>query len=101
MVATDLLPIVAEPRRREILRVLWNDELAAGDVHAAIGEITFGAVSQHLRRLRDAGVVQRRKEGRRRLYRVRRDRLGAIAEMLEAPTPKQCQGINPHDRAGI
>jgi len=49
-----------------------------------VGGITFGAVSQHLRRLREAGVVERRREGRRQLYRVNRERLGAIAKMLES-----------------
>jgi DNA-binding transcriptional ArsR family regulator len=46
--------------------------------------VTFGAVSQHLGILRDAGFVQLRREGNRRLYRADRERLGPLALALEA-----------------
>ena len=75
---------VASPRRREILRLVWKDERTAGDIHRALGDVTFGAVSQHLRRLEGAGLVGVRSEGRRRFYRARPDALGAVADALEA-----------------
>jgi DNA-binding transcriptional ArsR family regulator len=80
---TALLAAVAEPRRRDILRIVWNDERAAGDIHRAIGDVTFGAVSQHLRVLTDAGLVTVRKDGRHRYYRARRTALGPLRRWLE------------------
>ena len=75
--------MIAEPRRRDILRLVWDDELAAGDI-AARFDVTFGAVSQHLTVLRDAGYVRVRKDGNKRLYAVDKDRLGPLREVLEA-----------------
>jgi DNA-binding transcriptional ArsR family regulator len=75
---------VASPRRREILRLVWRAERGAGDIHRALGDVTFGAVSQHLRALESHGLVRVRVEGRRRFYRARRDMLGPIARALEA-----------------
>jgi DNA-binding transcriptional ArsR family regulator len=80
---SDLFAVVAEPSRREILSLLWEGERCAGDV-AGNMSVTFGAVSQHLRVLREAGVVQVRREGRRRFYRVRHEALGPLASALEA-----------------
>ncbi|HTJ37185.1 MAG TPA: metalloregulator ArsR/SmtB family transcription factor, partial [Dactylosporangium sp.] len=71
----DALHAVAEPRRREILRLVWDAERSAGDV-AAHFDVTFGAVSQHLAVLRKAGLVSVRKDGNRRLYRADRAALG-------------------------
>ena len=79
----DGLQIVSEPRRREILRLVWGRELAAGEI-AERFDLTFGAVSQHLAILRDAGFVRVRREGNRRLYLADRDGLGALAPVLEA-----------------
>jgi DNA-binding transcriptional ArsR family regulator len=77
------LEAAAEPRRREILRLVWDRELAAGEI-AALMPVTFGAVSQHLRVLREAGLVSRRREGRHRYYRARREALGPLGACLEA-----------------
>ena len=77
------LHAVAEPRRRDILRLVWERERAAGEIHRAIGEVTFGAVSQHLRVLADAGLVDVRKDGRHRYYRARRAALGPLRRALE------------------
>ena len=49
----DTLAVLAEPRRQQILQLVWDEERAAGDI-AANTDVTFGAVSQHLRVLRDA-----------------------------------------------
>jgi DNA-binding transcriptional ArsR family regulator len=80
---TPMLAAVASPRRREILRLVWSDELAAGAIHRAMPDVTFGAVSLQLRALTNAGLVESRAEGRHRLYRARRDALGPVADMLE------------------
>lgn len=79
----DPLQVLAEPRRREILAIVWEREMAAGDI-AARFDVTFGAVSQHLAVLREAGFVRVRKEGNKRLYQVEKDSLGPLREILEA-----------------
>ena len=78
----DTLQVVAEPRRRAILRLVWDRELAAGDI-AARFDVSFPAVSQHLGVLRDAGFVSVRRDGRTRFYRADRDALGPLRQMLE------------------
>jgi DNA-binding transcriptional ArsR family regulator len=78
----DLLQVIAEPRRREILEWVWDEEMAAGDI-AARSSVTFGAVSQHLAVLRDAGLVAVRREGNRRYYQADKDRLGPLRQVLE------------------
>jgi len=82
-VTASLLEIIAEPRRQRILRLVWDRELGAGEI-AAEFDVTFGAVSQHLRVLRDAGLVAVRKDGRHRSYRARKKALGPLAALLEA-----------------
>lgn len=78
-----VLRALAAPIRREILGLVWEDERPAGEI-AERFDVTFGAVSQHLRVLREAGLVEVRPEGRRRLYRARREALGPLAVALEA-----------------
>jgi DNA-binding transcriptional ArsR family regulator len=79
----DTLQIIAEPRRRAILELIWDQELSAGDI-AAQFDVTFGATSQHLTVLREANLVSVRKDGNKRLYKVDRDSLGPYATILEA-----------------
>jgi DNA-binding transcriptional ArsR family regulator len=78
----DLLQVIAEPRRREILRLVWDRELAAGEI-AARFDVSFPAVSQHLGVLRNAGVVSIRRDGRTRFYRADRKALGPLRPLLE------------------
>ena len=78
-----LLPALAAPRRREILRLVWNEELGAGEIHRALSDVTFGAVSQQLGIMTRAGLVRVRADGRRRLYRADREALGPLATWLE------------------
>jgi DNA-binding transcriptional ArsR family regulator len=82
-VSPAVLAAIASPRRREILRLVWTAELTAGDIHRAMPDVTFGAVSLQLKVLLDAGLVEARPEHRNRIYRARREALGPIAEMLE------------------
>ena len=78
-----VLPVLASPRRQEILRLVWDQERCAGDIHSAMPDITFGAVSLQLKALTDAGLVTVRAEGRFRYYRARRDALGPVGQELE------------------
>jgi DNA-binding transcriptional ArsR family regulator len=77
------LSAIASPRRREILRLVWTEERLAGDIHAAMPDVTFGAVSLQLRALIEAGLVNVRSEGRHRFYRARREAFGPVGRMLE------------------
>ncbi len=79
----DLFQALAEPRRREILSIVWKREREAGEIHRAIGDVTFGAVSQHLKTLREAGAVRMRPDGRRRLYRADRAAVRRLLARLE------------------
>jgi DNA-binding transcriptional ArsR family regulator len=79
-----LLHGLSTPRRREILRLAWDRERTAGEIHRALGDVTFGAVSQHLRVLEASRLVRRRREGRQRLYLTRRSELGPLRKWLES-----------------
>lgn len=79
----DPLQVIAEPTRRRILSLVWEDEMAAGDI-AARFEVTFGAISQHLGVLLDAGFLEVRREGNRRLYRARKREMGPLRAVLES-----------------
>ena len=74
---------IAEPRRQEILRLVWLRERPAGEV-AAHFEISRPAVSKHLRILKEAGLVEERRIGTQRLYRARPERLGELRGFLES-----------------
>jgi DNA-binding transcriptional ArsR family regulator len=84
MIASDAAAVLGAPRRREILRLLRAGERSAGEIHRALPDVTFGAVSQHLRVLRGAGLVAVRPEGRARFYRGLPERLGALRPWLES-----------------
>lgn len=77
------LTAIASPRRQEILRLTWRQELAAGEIHRAFGDVSFGAVSQHLKTLVDAGLLAQRVDGRHRRYRANRTACGPLAAELE------------------
>ena len=81
--ATDeALRALAEPRRRAILRLVSDDELAAGQIAAAF-DVTRTAVSQHLTVLRNAGLLTERRDGTRRLYRARPEGLAGLRAFLD------------------
>jgi DNA-binding transcriptional ArsR family regulator len=78
----DLLEAIAEPRRREILRLVRSEELPAGVIAANFADVTRPAISQHLRVLREAGLLAERREGTRRLYRARPEGFGDLREFV-------------------
>jgi len=80
---TARLAAVASPRRREILRLLWNQELTAGAIRDAMPDVTFGAVSLQLKVLLEAGLVECEADRQFRVYRIKREALGPVAPMLE------------------
>src|SRR5215213_6133393 len=78
----DTLQVVAEPRRQEILRLVWREELPVGELVDRL-ELSYAGVSQHLALLREAGLVSVRRDGKRRLYRADHEHLGPLAAFLE------------------
>ena len=76
------LKALAEPRRRRILTLVRDGELSAGEI-ASHFEISRPAVSQHLTVLREAGLVDERRNGTRRLYRARPEGLAELKAFLD------------------
>jgi DNA-binding transcriptional ArsR family regulator len=73
---------IAERHRREIVRLIRDHELTAGQI-AAHFDVSRPAVSQHLRILKDTGLVTERREGTRRFYRARPEALAELRAFLE------------------
>ena len=73
---------IAEPCRREILLLAWEQEMSAGEISAHF-DVTRPAVSQHLKVLVEAGLVTLRKEGTRRFYKTRPEGLSELRGFLE------------------
>jgi DNA-binding transcriptional ArsR family regulator len=76
------LKAVAGPRRRQILALVRDVELSAGEI-AAHFDVTRPAVSQDLTLLKEAGLVTERRNGTRRLYRVRPEGLAPLKSFLD------------------
>jgi len=76
------LKAIAEPHRRAILRLVWDAELAAGEI-ASHFDVSRPAVSQHLNVLKEVGLVSERRNGTRRLYRARPEGLAELKAFLE------------------
>lgn len=79
----EVLRAVADPTRRAILRLVRDGEVAAGEIAEHFPTMSRPAVSQHLRVLADAGLVDVRPEGTRRLYRWRPDGLRDVATFVD------------------
>ena len=76
------LKAIAAPRRRQILTLVRDGELSAGEI-AGHFDVTRPAVSQHLNVLKEAGLVTERRNGTRRLYRARPQGLAQLKAFLE------------------
>jgi DNA-binding transcriptional ArsR family regulator len=76
------LKAIAAPRRRQILTLVRDGELSAGEI-AAHFDVTRPAVSQHLNVLKEAGLVSERRNGTKRLYRMRPEGLIPVKSFLE------------------
>ena len=76
------LRAIAEPRRRRILELVGSRELSAGEI-ASHFEVTRPAISQHLGVLKEAGLVNERRNGTQRLYRARPQGLAELKAFLD------------------
>src|ERR1019366_187511 len=74
---------LAEPHRREILRLVWTEEWPATEIAAQFADVTRSAISQHLGVLREAELVIERRDGTRRLYRTNRDEMARVRTFLD------------------
>jgi DNA-binding transcriptional ArsR family regulator len=76
------LKAIAAPRRRQILALVRDGELSAGEI-AAHFDVTRPAVSQHLTVLKEAGLVSERRNGTKRLYQARPEGLAQLKAFLD------------------
>ncbi|MGH7902765.1 MAG: ArsR/SmtB family transcription factor [Candidatus Dormibacteraceae bacterium] len=77
-----VLRALAEPHRREILRLVWGTELTAGEI-AAHFPVTRSAISQHLAFLKESALLGERRVGTRRYYRALPRGLAELRGFLE------------------
>jgi DNA-binding transcriptional ArsR family regulator len=79
----EALKAIANRRRRTMLELVWDRERTAGEI-AALSALSKPATSQHLRVLREAGLVRVRTAGNQRLYRSDPERIAELRSALEA-----------------
>ena len=82
MAVDDTLRALANPTRRAMLELVWDAERSSSEIADAVGA-TRPATSQHLKVLRDAGLVHVRADGNQRLYRVDAERMAEVRAALE------------------
>jgi DNA-binding transcriptional ArsR family regulator len=101
--AMETFEAVAQPTRREILRLLSGRELSAGEIASQFA-LTQPAISQHLKVLKEVGLVSERREGTRRLMSVRTEGLadlhGFLAELMPAGLERLKQAAENEERDG-
>lgn len=90
---------IAERHRREIVRLVRDEELTAGQI-AAHFEVSRPAVSQHLRILKDTGLVTERRQGTRRYYKARMEGLAELRAFLEVLLGEE-SWLSPGPGAGM
>jgi DNA-binding transcriptional ArsR family regulator len=98
--ADAVLRALAEPHRRRILTVVGDREVPAGEI-AQHFDITHQAVSQHLKVLRDAGLLNERRDGTRRLYAIRPESIESVRAYLDDLWPASLDRLRAtveHDR---
>ncbi|MEO0563309.1 MAG: metalloregulator ArsR/SmtB family transcription factor [Chloroflexota bacterium] len=78
----DVFTAIAHPVRREILEILASGDRTAGELTAPF-EVSRSAVSQHLSLLVDAGLIERRRQGRKQLYQIQPDNLNEVYRWIQ------------------
>jgi DNA-binding transcriptional ArsR family regulator len=77
------LKAIADPKRREILRLVWSSEMPATDIASHFHDVTRSAISQHLGVLRHANLICERRAGNRRLYRANVEEMARLRTFLD------------------
>src|SRR5262245_1054279 len=78
----DVFHAIAHPARRTILISLKHGEKAASELAEPFG-MSFAAVSQHLKVLKEADLVSERREGRQRIYRLHPKPLREVVDWVD------------------
>lgn len=79
-----LLKTLGEPKRCEIVRLVWSEERSASEIAAHFPSVTRSAISQHLGVLRRSGLVGERRDGTRRMYCVNRQEVARLRDFLDS-----------------
>jgi DNA-binding transcriptional ArsR family regulator len=95
--ALDVLDVIAEPTRRRILDAVRVGEQSVGDLVERVGMHQPG-VSRHLKVLRDAGLVEVRRDAQRRLYRLRPEPLMELDAWLEPYRAEWSGRLDAHEQ---
>lgn len=99
----EIFEAIAQPKRREILQLLAERELSVGEI-ASRFDVTQPAISQHLRVLKESGLVNERRDGTRRIYSVRPEGLddldGFLAAVLPGRLGRLKRAVEKEARAG-
>jgi DNA-binding transcriptional ArsR family regulator len=74
---------LAEPRRREILKLVWTEELPAAQIAAQFDDVTRSAISQHIGVLRGSELIIERRDGTRRFYRANHTQMDRLRQFLD------------------
>lgn len=93
--AVAYLDMLAEPTRLRLLWALREGELGVSTL-AETARCTPTAASQHLAKLRLAGLVEQRAEGRARYYRLRGDHIRRLLDEALSQAEHDIEGI-PHN----
>jgi DNA-binding transcriptional ArsR family regulator len=93
-IGVDLLAALADPLRRQVVELLADGPVTAGEI-AARFPITRPAVSRHLRVLRECGLVESAVHGQHRVYTLRRDALVELDRWLDRFRPLDSTGTAP------
>lgn len=88
----EVFEALAQPKRRQILQLLAAGELSAGEV-ASHFTVTQPAVSQHLKVLKESGLVAERRDGTRRMYSVRPEGLADLHDFLAEVLPARLERL--------
>ena len=88
----EVLRALADPHRRDIIRLVQATEMPAGQI-AAHFTLTQQAVSQHLTVLKKAGLLEERRDGTRRLYRFHADGMAPVRDLLDEFWPDALQRL--------
>ena len=88
----EVFEAIAQPKRREILRLLAGAERSAGEVASQFA-VTQPAISQHLKVLKETGLVKERRDGTRRLYSVRAEGLNDLQGFLADVLPRRLEEL--------
>lgn len=78
------LRTLAEPKRCEIVRLVWFSELPAAAIAAHFPDVTRSAISQHLGILRSAGLLTERRDGVRRLYSANHSEMEKLRQFIDS-----------------